>query len=169
MNAQNNRWRPAVAVLTSLLGTLTACGGGGADAGASAINATESTAGILAVAPSSAKPMRLVSTPNPNVFPLLLAKARNPSLPVQLLAVATGADIDTAFAAGDAEALLSMTYTAAQKVTSGKVPELQLAQSYFWRGFWQVSPSAAGVKGFADLVGKGVLVSQSTELKRHPL
>lgn len=145
-----------IAVLASA-SVLAACGGGAevADAGAS-------SALPNALAAQITMPIKLVSTPNPNVFPLLLAKARNPSLPVELMAVASGSDIDQAFANEGAEALLSMTYTAAQKVTSGKIPDLQLAQTYFWRGFWQVAPTTANIKSFDDLVGKGIIISGPT-------
>ncbi|HQT25472.1 MAG TPA: hypothetical protein PLK99_02590, partial [Burkholderiales bacterium] len=69
-------------------------------------------------------PLRVVSTPNPNVFPLLLAMSENPGLPVTLVPVATGNDIVNAFSSGLGDALLSMTYAAAQDVVTGKVPRL---------------------------------------------
>jgi hypothetical protein len=135
------------------LGLLSACGGGGGDAPASSTTSTSTSTANTVV------PIKLVSTPNPNVFPLLLAVARNPALAVQLVPAASSSDIDSAFASGGAEALLSMTYTAAQKVTSSKIPDLQLMQSYFWRGFSLVSPSTAGVTSFDNLVGKGIVIS----------
>jgi ABC-type nitrate/sulfonate/bicarbonate transport system substrate-binding protein len=55
-----------------------------------------------------------------------------------------------------------MTYTAAKKVTSGKVPGLQLVRVNLWRGFSALTPKDMAVTNFAQLVGKGVLVSGPT-------
>ena len=107
-------------------------------------------------------PLRIVSTPNPNVFPLLLAMSRNHSLPVSLVPVATGTDIINVFSAGQADALLSMTYTAAQDVVSGKIPQLQLVQVNFWRGFWMLAPKTDNISEFSQLYGKGILASGPT-------
>lgn len=126
--------------------TLSACGGGGSGA--------PNTIPLV--------PIKMTGTPNPNVFPLLLAMARNPQLPVNLIPVADGAGIDTAFATGGAEALLSMTYTAAQKSVSGKIPSLQLVSVNLWRGFSEVSPTALGITSFTQLIGKGIIVSGPT-------
>jgi ABC-type nitrate/sulfonate/bicarbonate transport system substrate-binding protein len=156
-----NIFRPRCAAVLVSLGLLSACGGGGGG-GDSTSTSTFTSADTATMRKTTETPIKLVSTPNPNVFPLLLAMARNPSLAVQLIPAATGGDIDTAFATGKAEALLSMTYTAAQKVTSAKVPDLQLVQSYFWRGFSLVSPSTAGITSFDSLVGKGIIISGPT-------
>jgi hypothetical protein len=129
--------------------TLAACGGG--NGGGTPASSTPPLA-----------PIKITGTPNPNVFPLLLAMARNPQLPVSLLPVADSAGIDTAFNTGGADALLSMTYTAAQKVTSGKIPGLQLISVNLWRGFWGVSPTAQAITRFAQLAGKGIIVSGPT-------
>lgn len=129
-------------ILTTL--TLAACGGG-----------ASSTSGTLV-------PIKVTSTPNPNVFPLLLAMARNPQLPVSLIPVADSAGIDTAFATGGAEALLSMTYTSAQKVVNGTIPSLQLVSVNLWRGFWGVSPTAQAITSFSQLLGKGIIISGPT-------
>jgi ABC-type nitrate/sulfonate/bicarbonate transport system substrate-binding protein len=134
---------------------LAGCGGGGSGADGSQNN--------LPVAGSTASvPLRIVATPNPNVFPLLLAMARQPTLGVALVPIADGAQIDSTFAAGGGDALLSMTYTAAKKVTSGKVPGLQLVRVNLWRGFSALTPKDMAVTNFAQLVGKGVLVSGPT-------
>jgi hypothetical protein len=147
-------------LLTVCLGAalLSACGGG-AELSASGNVADPA---VLRVGSASSAPLRVVSTPNPNVFPLLLAMARQPGLPVALVPIADGAQIDSTFAAGQADALLSMTYTAAKKVVSGKVPTLQLLRVNLWRGFSALSPQALGVSSFSQLVGKGVLVSGPT-------
>lgn len=107
-------------------------------------------------------PLRVVSTPNPNVFPLLLAMAQNPKLPVSLLPVGTGSDIVNAFSSGQADALLSMTYTAAQDVVTGKIPQLELVSINFWRGFWILAPKSAQITQFSQLVNQGVLISGPT-------
>ena len=41
--------------------------------------------------------LRIAATPNPNIFPLLVALAEDPTLPVEIVPVANGADIDAAF------------------------------------------------------------------------
>jgi len=135
----------------ALTAVLTACGGGGGPLAATSTSAVASVA-----------PLRFVATPNPNVFPLLLALARNPTLPAKLVPIADGSQIATQFSAGNGDALLAMTYTAAKQVITGKVPQLQLVQVNDWRGFWMISPQSAGITQFAQLVGKGVLVSGPT-------
>ena len=106
--------------------------------------------------------LRVISTPNPNVFPLLLAMAEDPDLPVRLVPVATGTDIVNAFHAHAGDALLSMTYTAAQAVVTGAVPQLELVQVDFWRGFWMLAPRAANIRQFSQLQGQGVLIAGPT-------
>lgn len=138
------------AMLAAATSVLTACGGGG---GAPAPATPAATAPVA---------LRIVATPNPNVFPLLLAMARQPSLPVTLVPIADGAQIDTAFAAGQGDALLAMTYTTAKKVITGKVPDLQLLRVNLWRGFSELAVSGAAVTNFSQLVGKGLLVSGPT-------
>ena len=144
------RWLPALGVCIGLA----ACGGGADSAG----NAVASAAGAsVAVAP-----LRVVATPNPNVFPLLLALAQDPNLPVSLVPVASGGDIVNTFNSGHGDALLSMTYTAAQDVVTGQIPQLQLVDVDFWSGFWMLAPKSAGITQFSQLAGKGVLVSGPT-------
>lgn len=135
------------ALLAAATSVLTACGGGGS---------APATATPAASAPVA---LRIVATPNPNVFPLLLAMARQPSLPVTLVPIADGAQIDTTFAAGQGDALLAMNYTTAKKVITGKVPDLQLLRVNLWRGFSELTVSGAAVTNFSQLVGKGLLVS----------
>ena len=135
---------------------VTACGGG---------DATPPTAETLESAQAvrtAAAPLRIVSTPNPNVFPLLLALARQPALAATLVPIADGSQIDSTFATGQGDALLAMTYTMAKKVTTGKVPDLQLLRVNLWRGFSELAPTSAAVTNFSQLVGKGLLVAGPT-------
>ena len=132
---------------------LAACGSGGS--GANSPGASSPTTQATA-------PLRIVSTPNPSVFPLLLAMAQNPSLPVSLVPVATGSDIVASFSAGKGDGLLSMTYTAAQDVANGSIPNLQLVSVNYWSGFWMLAPKSANITDFSQLTGKGVLVSGPT-------
>lgn len=106
--------------------------------------------------------VRIAATPNPNLFPLFVALADDPSLPVEVVPIADGAEIDAVFAHGEADALLAMTYTSAKKVTSGKVPDLRLVYVGFWQGFSEVTYQADHVKSFADLRGKGLIVAGPT-------
>ncbi|MHB0990215.1 MAG: substrate-binding domain-containing protein [Burkholderiales bacterium] len=127
-----------------------------------AVAALSSTCfGSTESAPDAA-PLRIVATPNPNVFPLLLAMSRNPDLPVRLVPVATGSDAVDVFSAGKADALLSMTYAAAQDVVTHQIPQLQLVEVDFWRGFWMLAPQSANISRFSQLAAQGVLVSGPT-------
>ena len=101
-------------------------------------------------------PLQIVSTPNPNVFPLLVALHDHPDLPVRLIPVRNNADIDLAFEQG-ADGLLAMTYAIAQKASDGRVPDLALAGVYFWRGFFEMTLTEA--HSFKELKGKGLIVS----------
>ena len=111
---------------------------------------------------SASSPVVVVATPNPNVFPLLLAMARNPNLPVKLVAVADGAGIDTAFATQNADAVLAMTSTIAAKVASGKVPPLRLTDATLWRGFTVMVMGDVPAPALADLKGRGFIISGPT-------
>ncbi len=110
-------------------------------------------------AAATSTPLRIVSTPNPNVFPLLVAMAETPDLPITLLPVSNASAIDTAFTADNAEGLLSMTYVAAKEVTQGTVPDLQLYAATFWRGFSELTLTSESAASFQDLAGKNLLVS----------
>lgn len=101
-------------------------------------------------------PLQIVSTPNPNVFPLLIALHDHPDLPVRLIPVKNAAGIDTAFAQG-ADGVFAMTYAIAQRASDGRVPDLALAGVYLWRGFFEMTPQA--VHGFKALEGMGLIVS----------
>lgn len=111
-------------------------------------------------APARAAPAEsigVVSAPNPHVFPLLLALARDPDLPARLLPIAESRDADALLQSGEASAMLAMSYIAAKKRLSGAVPDLMLYSLNFWRGFFQVA--GEDVRAFSDLRGKRVIVS----------
>lgn len=106
--------------------------------------------------------LRILTTANPNIFPLLVAMADDPSLPVEIVPIANTAEIDAELNGGKADALLSMTYTAAQKVTSGNIPDLRLVYVGLWKGFDEVTYTQDHIKNFSQLRGKGVIVSGPT-------
>lgn len=114
------------------------------------------------VKPAGAQPINVVATPNPNVFPLLLALERQPQLPVKLQVVADGAGLDKAFAEHGAEAVLAMTTTLASKVASGAVPALRLTDVTLWRGFTAVVMGDVPARTLADLKGRGFILSGPT-------
>jgi hypothetical protein len=136
-----------VGVALTLAGMLSlgGCGGG---AGIATISTIPTVA-----------PIRITSTPNPSVLPLLLAMAREPDLPVILIPVTNGTEIDQAFANQNAEGLLSMTWVAAGKAMSGAVPDLTLVSVNFWRGFFELTPQTLAVTGFNELTGRNLLLS----------
>lgn len=106
--------------------------------------------------------LRIAATPNPNIFPLLVALDADPTLPVEIIPVANGADIDLLFTNGKADGLLAMTYTIAQKVTSGKISDLKLLYVGLWKGFSEVTYQQDHVKNFNELRGKGLIVAGPT-------
>lgn len=124
---------------------------------------------LVAPAPVDDRPypvkLRVVSTPNPSVFPLFVALDRNPWLAslVELVPVAGGSGIDEVFRAGEGDALLSMTYVAAKKAAGGVAPDLQLRSVNYWSGFFEVTHRNAGIESYSDLVGKAVIVSGPVE------
>lgn len=99
----------------------------------------------------------MASAPNPHVFPLLLAMARDPELPVRLIPIAESREADALLQSGEAAAMLAMSYVAARKRMTGAVPDLALHSLHFWRGFFQVAGES--VRSFADLRGQRVIVS----------
>lgn len=106
--------------------------------------------------------LRVAATPNPNLFPLLVALKDDPTLPVEIVPVGNGSEIDKAFAGGKADALLSMTYTAAEKVISGEIPDLRLVYVGLWKGFSEVTYRKDHIQSFRDLRGKGLIVAGPT-------
>lgn len=106
--------------------------------------------------------LRILASPNPNIFPLLVALADDPTLPVEIIPIANTAEIGVALEDEEADGLLSMTYTAAQKVTSGNVPDLRLVYVGLWKGFSEVTYKDEHIKSLGDLRGKGVIVAGPT-------
>ena len=106
--------------------------------------------------------LNVVSTPNPNVFPLLVAMARHPDLPLRLVPVGNGKEMDARFAAGDGDALLAMSYTIANEAVKGRIPDLRLTDVTLWRGFAELVVAATAGQDFAALKGKGLLVAGPT-------
>lgn len=117
---------------------------------------------LLCVDAMAQDKLRIAATPNPNIFPLLVALDEDPTLPVEIVPVASGADIDSVFSEGNADGLLAMTYTIARKVTSGKVPDLRLLHVGLWKGFSEVTYQRDHVKNFNELRGKGLIVAGPT-------
>jgi hypothetical protein len=105
----------------------------------------------------AAEPLRIVSTPNPNVFPLLVALSRHPELPVELHPVPDAAGIARELQERTSDVLLAMTYTGAQLAAQGKAADLRLLDVTLWKGFSILAPE--GVHSMAQLAGRGVLVS----------
>lgn len=101
--------------------------------------------------------LTVVSTPNPNVFPLLLALAQDPDLPVRVVPVSGESGLTEALESGRADAMVSMTYVAAKQVVSGRVPDLQLHSVAYWSGFFEVA--VPGIETFQDLKGKRLVIS----------
>jgi len=122
---------------------------------------SDAQAGVQTSGAAGQQPIRIISTPNPAVLPLLLAISREPELPIRLLPVRNGAGIDQAFASEQGEALLSMTWVAASKVISGTVPDLALVSVNFWRGFFELITATAVSPGkrLSSLSGKNLLLS----------
>ena len=108
---------------------------------------------------SALPPIRIVSTPNPAVLPLLLAMSRDPGLPVQLIPVSGGEGIDKALRSGAADGQISMTWVAAKEAAQGTVPDLTLVAVTFWRGFFELAPAAGQLSQLSALRGKNLLVS----------
>jgi len=111
--------------------------------------------------------IRVVATPNPNVFPLLLALAHQPQLPVTLLAVADGAELDQAFAQQGADAVLAMTTTIASKMAYGAMPPLRLTDVTMWKGMTAMVMADNPARTLTDLKGQGFILSGATTGGRH--
>lgn len=101
--------------------------------------------------------MGIAAPPNPHTFPLLLALARNPALPVRLLPIANASAADALLNSGAASAMLAMSYIAAAKRSSGAVADLSLYSLHFWRGFFLVGNTEIG--SAQQLRGQTVVVS----------
>ena len=104
-------------------------------------------------------PLRIVSTANPNLFPLLVGMSKHPELSMEIVPATTNADIVEKFRSGGADALLSMTYTAAQLAAMGQIPGLKLIDVDFWNGFSIVAEESAHISSLSQLEGQGLLVA----------
>jgi len=103
--------------------------------------------------------LRVVSTPNPSLFPFLLALDSNPDLKATLVPVSGSKTINSAFQENKGDALLSMTYVAAKKSISESIEEMRLHSVNYWRGFQTLSYTEENISDMGDLVGKNYLIS----------
>lgn len=103
--------------------------------------------------------LRVVSTPNPNLFPLLLAMASDDSLEVKIVPVSGGAGINSAFESGDGDALVSMTFVAAKKSNDSAIEPMHLHSVNFWSGFHTLSYAEDNITSMDDMVGKNYMIS----------
>lgn len=102
-------------------------------------------------------PLKVVSPPNPNVFPLLLAMEDYPNLNIELVPVDGGSAVPTALEDGTAEVTTIYSYIMANHVVSGTAPDLKLAAVTLWSNFYIVShPDIASL---SDLAGKKLIIS----------
>lgn len=101
--------------------------------------------------------LKLVSAANPHVFPLMLAVALEPDLPLSFTPIKESAEIDAMFRNGEADAFLGMTYIGAKKQQALADLGLRLVSINTWRGFFKVVPQE--IRGFAELRGRKVIVS----------
>lgn len=131
---------------------LTACGGG---SDTNSISIEENTEESL----SNPNALKIVSTPNPSVFPLLVALAEQPNLPVELIPVSGSSGIDKAFLNQQGEGLLAMSFVIAKKVTDNIIPNLQLQGVYLWREFSEIALTDLNISNFMDFAGKNIIVS----------
>ena len=104
-------------------------------------------------------PLKIVSTANPNLFPLLVAMSKHADLNLEIIPATTNTDIVEKFRSGNGDVLLSMTYTAAQLAATGRIPNLKLIDVDFWNGFSIVAEESAQITGLSQLAGKGLLVA----------
>lgn len=124
--------------------------------GASAAMTACARSQTLAPVPSD-NAIGIVAPPNPHTFPLLLAMARDPALPVRLLPIANAIAADALLNSGEASAMLAMSYVAAAKRRSGAVADLRLQSLHFWRGFFLVGRTE--ITGAQQLREQTVVVS----------
>jgi NitT/TauT family transport system substrate-binding protein len=101
--------------------------------------------------------LTVVSPPNPNVFPLLLAMKDYPELNIELIPVPGGSAVPTALQDGTAVATTIYSYIMANHVVSGAVPDLTFAAVTMWSNFYIVSHP--GISSLSDLTGKKLIVS----------
>lgn len=103
--------------------------------------------------------LRVVATPNPAVFALLLALERDPGLAVRLLPAADGQGMLAALDAGEADAMVAMLATEARLLVGHPLPGAQISDVWLWRGFSVASTRDSGIASVDGLRGKGLLVA----------
>jgi len=112
---------------------------------------------FLARSTRSETSLKLLSAANPHVFPLMLALALEPELPLSFTPIRESAEIDLLFRTGQADAFLGMTYIGAKKQLAAPDLALRLVSVNTWRGFYEVVPR--DIRSFAQLRGRKVIVS----------
>lgn len=127
-------------VAASLVLSLSGCGSSGSSGGGAPV-------------------LRVVSTPNPSLFPMLIAIAQNPALKVTLVPVSGSSTINSAFQNGEGDALLSMTFVAAKKSNDGVIEPMHLHSVNYWSGFHTLSYSEENITSIDDMTGKNYLIS----------
>ena len=105
------------------------------------------------------QPPTVVATPNPAVFPLLLALDRNPALGIRLIPAADGSGMLEALKAGRARAMVAMLATEANIALAHPELGAALADVWMWRGFAVLGTQASGIAAIADVRGKGLLIA----------
>lgn len=105
------------------------------------------------------KKIRIVSTPNPSLFPMLVALAQNPNLPVEIIPVSGSSTIDSNLSAGIGDGLLSMTYVSAKKSTTGSIPQMKLKSVNYFSGYMLLTRTSDGITNINELIGKNILIS----------
>lgn len=100
--------------------------------------------------------IKIVSTPNPSLFPLLLAMADEPGLQVELIPVGKSSEL-VAQLNSKADGEISMTFVAANQMVKASVPDLRLLEIVYWSGFYELT--SIPVKSFQDLKGEKLIVS----------
>ncbi|UOB18122.1 ABC transporter substrate-binding protein [Abyssalbus ytuae] len=101
--------------------------------------------------------LKVVSPPNPNVFPLLLAMSDYPHLNIELIPVDGGSAVPPALENGTAEVTTIYSYIMANHVVTESAPDLRLAAVTLWSNFYIVSHP--DISSFDDLVGKKLIIS----------
>lgn len=103
--------------------------------------------------------LRVVSTPNPSLFPLLAGMYLNPDLSVEIVPVTGSKTIDSNLSVPTGDALVSMTYVAAKKSQEGSIVPMRLKSASYFHGFTMVTRQDDGITDIHQLKGKNLLVS----------
>lgn len=152
------------AVLSTLITGMLLMSGCGTEGGSNSSASSSVSSAITSSASSSSEAaalstLRVVSTPNPSLFPLLTAQYLHPDLPVQIVPVTGSKTIDSNLSVPLGDALASMTYVAAKKSQSGTIVPMRLKSAAYYHGFMLVTRQSDGVTAIDALKGKNLLVS----------